>query len=288
MSCLHPSLHKYRVERDVGMAMPDPLEGRLRGRVAIVFGAGSAGEGWGNGKASAVAYARAGARVAAVDLDPAAAEVTWDLILAEGGSAIAVQADAAALASVEQAVGRAKDVFGRIDILHNNVGITSQGGPIETSEETWDKVMATNVKSMFLTCKVILPLMEAQGAGAIINIGALGGVRWTGYAYCAYAASKGAVNSFTQSVALQYAAKGIRANCILPGVMDTPHIYRQISGFYESQEDMVEARHRLSPTGRMGDGWDVANAAVFLASDEARYINGIELLVDGGMHARCG
>ena len=288
MSCLHPSLHKYRVERDVGMAMPDPLEGRLRGRVAIVFGAGSAGEGWGNGKASAVAYARAGARVAAVDLDPAAAEVTRDLILAEGGSAIAVQADAAALASVEQAVGRAKDVFGRIDILHNNVGITSQGGPIETSEETWDKVMATNVKSMFLTCKVILPLMEAQGAGAIINIGALGGVRWTGYAYCAYAASKGAVNSFTQSVALQYAAKGIRANCILPGVMDTPHIYRQISGFYASREDMVEARHRLSPTGRMGDGWDVANAAVFLASDEARYINGIELLVDGGMHARCG
>jgi NAD(P)-dependent dehydrogenase (short-subunit alcohol dehydrogenase family) len=292
MPCLHPSLHKYRaksdVEGDVGMAMPDPVEGRLRGKVAIVFGAGSAGEGWGNGKASAVAYARAGAYVAAVDLDPSAAEVTRDLILAEGGTAIAVQANAAALASVEQAVGRAKEAFGRIDILHNNVGITSQGGPVETSEETWDKVMVTNVKSMFLTCKVILPLMEAQGAGAIINIGALGGVRWTGYAYCAYAASKGAVNSFTQSVALQYAAKGIRANCILPGVMDTPHIYRQISGFYASREEMVEARHRLSPTGRMGDGWDVANAAVFLASDEARYINGIELLVDGGMHARCG
>ena len=288
MSCLHPSLHKYRVERDVGMAMPDPLEGRLRGKVAIVFGAGSAGEGWGNGKAAAVAYARAGANVAAIDLDPAAAEVTRDLILAGGGTAIAVQANAAALASVEQAVACAEEAFGRIDILHNNVGITSQGGPVETSEETWDKVMATNVKSMFLTCKVILPLMEAQGAGAIINIGALGGVRWTGYAYCAYAASKGAVNSFTQSVALQYAARGIRANCILPGVMDTPHIYRQISGFHASREEMVEARHRLSPTGRMGDGWDVANAAVFLASDEARYINGIELLVDGGMHARCG
>src|SRR5215475_2474813 len=270
------------------MAMPDPLEGRLRGKVAIVFGAGSAGEGWGNGKAATVAYARAGARVAAVDLDMAAAEVTRDLILAEGGAAIAIQANAAALASVEQAVDRAKAAFGRIDILHNNVGITSQGGPVETSEETWDKVMATNVKSMFLTCKVILPLMETQASGAIINIGALGGVRWTGYAYCAYAASKGAVNSLTQSVALQYAAKGIRANCILPGVMDTPHIYKQISGFYESTEAMVAARHRLSPTGRMGDGWDVANAAVFLASDEARYINGVELLVDGGMHARCG
>lgn len=268
--------------------MPDVLEGRLRGKVAIVFGAGSAGEGWGNGKAAAVAYARAGAQVAAVDLDPAAAGVTAGLIQAEGGTAIAIEANAAVLAAVEHAVAETRRAFGRIDILHNNVGITSQGGPVETSEAVWDQVMTTNVKSMFLTCKVILPLMEAQGGGAIINIGALGGIRWTGYAYCAYAASKGAVNSFTQSVALQYAAKGIRANCILPGVMDTPHIYRQISGFYASREEMIEARHRLSPTGRMGDGWDVANAAVFLASDEARYINGIELLVDGGTHARCG
>lgn len=131
--------------------MPDPLEGRLRGKVAIVFGAGSAGEGWGNGKAAAVAYARAGARIAAVDLDSAAAEVTRDIILAEGGTAIAVQADAAALALVEHAVGRAKQAFGRIDILHNNVGITSQGGPVETSEATWDQVMTVNVKSIFLT-----------------------------------------------------------------------------------------------------------------------------------------
>src|SRR5215469_4915684 len=127
------------------MAMP---EGRLRGKVAIVFGAGSAGEGWGNGKAAAVAYARAGAHVAAVDLELTAAEVTRDLILGEGGAAIAVQANAAALASVEGAVDQARRAFGRIDILHNNVGITSQGGPVETSEETWDKVMATNVKSM--------------------------------------------------------------------------------------------------------------------------------------------
>ena len=143
--------------------MPDPLEGRLRGKVAIVFGAGSASEGWGNGKAAAVAYARAGACVAAVDRDPAAAEVTRDLILAEGGTAVAVEANAAVWTSVERAVDQAKQAFGRIDILHNNVGITSQGGPVETSEETWDEVMVTNVKSMFLTCKVILPLMEAQG-----------------------------------------------------------------------------------------------------------------------------
>lgn len=267
---------------------------RLKGRVALVFGAGSAeagpdsaGNGWGNGKAAAVAYARHGAKVVAVDRDESLAQATRDLIRAEGFEAQAVAADVTRYEQVQQAVAVALESFGHVDVLHNNVGITSQGGPVETSEETWDRVMTVNVKSMFLTCKAVLPLMEAQGRGAIVNIGALGGVRWTGYAYCAYAASKGAVNSFTQSVALQYAAKGIRANCILPGVMDTPHIYKQISGFYPSADEMVAARHRLSPTGRMGDGWDVANAAVFLASDEARYINGVELLVDGGMHARC-
>lgn len=265
----------------------ETTERRLEGRVAMVFGAGSIGDGWGNGKAAAVAYARHGARVVAVDLEPEAAAVTRDLIRAEGRDAISVAADVTRLAEVQNAVDRAIAHYGRIDVLHNNVGITSQGGPVETSEDTWDRVMAVNVKSMFLTCKCVLPLMEAQQAGAIVNIGALGGVRWTGYAYCAYAASKGAVNSLTQSIALQYAAKGIRANCILPGVMDTPHIYAQIAGFYASTDEMVAARNRLSPTGRMGDGWDVANAAVFLASDEARYINGVELLVDGGLHARC-
>ena len=262
-------------------------QARLAGRVALVFGAGSVGEGWGNGKAAAVAYARNGARVVAVDHRLEAAQATCEAIRAEGGEALAVAADVTLLPDVQKAVAAALEAWGQVDVLHNNVGITSQGGPVETSEAVWDRVMAVNVKSMFLTCKCVLPLMEAQGRGAIVNIGALGGVRWTGYAYCAYAASKGAVNSLTQSVALQYAAKGIRANCILPGVMDTPHIYQQISGFYQSTEEMVTARNRLSPTGWMGDGWDVANAAVFLASDEARYINGVELLVDGGLHARC-
>lgn len=261
---------------------------RLQGKVALVFGAGSIGEGWGNGKAAAVAYARAGARVVAIDLKQEAAATTRDLIAGEGNEAIAVAADATRLADVQRAVDATLAAYGRVDILHNNIGITSQGGPVETSEEVWDRVMTVNVKSMFLTCKCVLPLFEAQGSGAVINIGALGGVRWTGYAYCAYAASKGAVNSFTQSVALQYAAKGVRANCILPGVMDTPHIYSQISGFYANREEMVAARNKLSPSGRMGDGWDVAHAAVFLASDEARFINGVELMVDGGMHARCG
>jgi NAD(P)-dependent dehydrogenase (short-subunit alcohol dehydrogenase family) len=262
-------------------------QARLAGRVALVFGAGSIGEGWGNGKAAPVAYARNGARVVAVDHRLEAAQATCEAIRAGGGEALAVAADVTLLPDVQRAVAAALEAWGQVDVLHNNVGITSQGGPVETSEAMWDRVMTVNVKSMFLTCKCVLPLMEAQGRGAIVNIGALGGVRWTGYAYCAYAASKGAVNSLTQSVALQYAAKGIRANCILPGVMDTPHIYQQISGFYQSTDEMVATRNRMSPTGWMGDGWDVANAAVFLASDEARYINGVELLVDGGLHARC-
>ena len=267
--------------------MTNLLSGRLRDKVAIVFGAGSIGAGWGNGKAAAAAYARAGARVVAIDLNHEAATATSDLIRSEGHEATSLAADATVWPDVQRSVDAALAKYGRVDILHNNVGITSQGGPVETSEAVWDRVMTINVKSMFLTCKAVLPLMEAQGSGAIVNIGALGGVRWTGYAYCAYAASKGAVNSLTQSVALQYAAKGIRANCILPGVMDTPHIYKQISGFYDNKEAMVAARNKLSPTGRMGDGWDVAHAAVFLASDEAKYINGVELLVDGGMHVRC-
>lgn len=264
------------------------MSGRLAGRVAVVFGAGSVGEGWGNGKAAAVAYARAGARVVAVDCDAAAAAATAGIIEAEGGEALPVAADVTRLAEVAAAVDAAATRFGRLDILHNNVGITSKGGPVETTEEVWDRVMAVNVKSMFLTCKCALPVMERQGRGVITNISSLASIRWTGYNYAAYYASKGAVNQFTRGIAIEYAARGIRANAILPGLMDTPHIYQQISGFYGTPEEMAAARHAASPTGRMGDAWDIAHAAVFLASDEAKYINGIELPVDGGLHVKAG
>jgi NAD(P)-dependent dehydrogenase (short-subunit alcohol dehydrogenase family) len=264
------------------------MDRRLEGRVAIVFGAGSVGEGWGNGKAAAVAYARAGARVAAVDREHAAAVDTAGIIEAEGGEALPIAADVTRLAEVETAVGAAMAHFGQLDILHNNVGITSMGGPVETTEEVWDRVMAVNVKSMFLTCKCVLPIMERQKRGVITNISSLASIRWTGYNYSAYYASKGAVNQFTRGIAIEYAARGIRANAILPGLMDTPHIYQHISGFYGTPEEMAAARHAMSPTGRMGDGWDIAHAAVFLASDEAKYINGIELPVDGGLHVKAG
>jgi NAD(P)-dependent dehydrogenase (short-subunit alcohol dehydrogenase family) len=178
--------------------------------------------------------------------------------------------------------------LGRIDILHNNVGISSAGGPVEASEESWDRVMDVNVKSMFLTCKCVLPVMVEQGRGAIVNISSLAGIRWTGYNYSSYYASKAAVINFTRGVAIEYAARGIRANTILPGLMDTPHIYQQISRYYGTVDEMVAARNKISPTGRMGTAWDIANAAVFLASDDAAYVNGVALPVDGGLHIKAG
>ncbi len=258
---------------------------RLKGRTALVFGAGSIGEGWGNGKAAAVAYAREGARVACIDVDPQAARATLAIIEAEGGSGIALGADVTVSAQVEACVERALEAFGAIDILHNNVGINLPGGAAEASEESWRRVMDVNATGVFLTCRAVLPTMERQGRGAIVNISSLASIRWTGYPYVSYYASKAAVNHFTRAVAIEYAAKGIRANTILPGVMDTPHVTHQISGYHADIETMRAKRAAITPMKRQGDAWDIAWAAVFLASDEARYITGIELPVDGGMHA---
>ncbi len=262
------------------------MANRLKDKVALVFGAGSVGEGWGNGKAAAVAYAREGARVACVDLNPQAATATAEIIRSEGNVAIALAANVINAREVQNAVDRTLSEFGRIDILHNNVGINEPGGAAEATEESWDRVMAVNVKGVFLACKAVLPVMERQGSGAIVNISSLAAIRYTGYPYASYYASKAAVNHFTTSIALEYAAKGIRANTIMPGIMDTPHIYQQISGYHADVEEMRAKRAALSPMKRQGDAWDVAWAAVFLASDEAKYITGIALCVDGGLHCR--
>jgi NAD(P)-dependent dehydrogenase (short-subunit alcohol dehydrogenase family) len=262
-------------------------ERKLHGRTAIVFGAGSSGPGWGNGKAAAVAYARAGAAVVAVDVNIAAAEETAHLIAGEGGKALALSCDVTKLVSVEAAAQRAMAEFSSLDILHNNVGHAGMGGPLELSEEQWLRQMDINLNSMYRTTKAVLPTMLAQKRGVIINISSSAGIRYTGYPYAAYYASKGGVNQFTVGIALQYARDGIRCNAILPGLMDTPLIYSQISGQYKSVEDMQAARHAATPPGRMGTAWDVAHAAVFLASDDAQYINAVCLPVDGGLTARC-
>ncbi len=255
---------------------------RLKGKAAIVFGAGSSGAGWGNGKAAAVAYAREGARIACVDLVREAAEKTASLIAQEGGEAVAVAADVTDTDSVGTAVAQAVTAFGRIDILHNNVGVTHMGGPVELTEEQFEAALKLNIGPVYRTAKAVIPHMLRQGAGAIVNISSLAAIRWTGYPYFAYYAAKAAVNQATVALAMQYARQGIRANCIMPGLIDTPLIYRQISGQYASVEDMVAARNAAVPMGRMGTAWDVANAAVFLASDEAQFITGVCLPVDGG------
>jgi NAD(P)-dependent dehydrogenase (short-subunit alcohol dehydrogenase family) len=264
------------------------MTGRLAERVALVFGAGSVGPGWGNGKATAVLFAREGAQVIGVDVNPAAAEETCNIVRGQGGAFEAFAADVTRSDEVEAVVRAVLDKFGRIDILHNNVGVTIMGDPTELSEADWHKTLDVNTTSIFLTCKHVLPVMLRQGKGAIVNISSLAAIRYTGYPYTAYYAAKGAVNQLTVGLALQYAAKGIRVNAIMPGYMNTPLIHQQISGRYESAEEMVAARDALSPTGKMGTGWDIAHAALFLASDEAAYITGVCLPVDGGVHCRVG
>jgi len=255
---------------------------RLKDKVAIVFGAGSSGPGWGNGKAAAVAYAREDARVACVDLVQEAAEETAAIISQEGGTALAVAADVTDLSSIGRAVERAVAEFGRIDILHNNVGVTHMGGPVELSEEQFAAALNLNIGPVYRTSKAVIPHMLRQGGGAIVNISSLAAIRWTGYPYFAYSATKAAVNQATVALAMQYARQGIRANCIMPGLIDTPLIYKQISGQYASVDEMVAARNAAVPLGTMGTAWDIANAAVFLASDEAKFITGVCLPVDGG------
>ncbi|MBI1778761.1 MAG: SDR family oxidoreductase [Proteobacteria bacterium] len=265
------------------------MAGRLEGKVAMVVGAGSIGPGWGNGKAAAVLYAREGAKVLALDLNEAAAEETARLIEAEGGTAIARKANATKAGEVEAAVKACTDAFGRIDVLHNNVGIASLGGPVEVSEAEWDRVMSVNLKSVFLSCKYTLPVMVAQGKGAIVNISSIAGIRYTGVSYISYSTSKGAIVPFTRAIALEYAKQGIRANSILPGLMNTPMIYAGLQAAYSAkanEAEMVRAREAQCPMGRMGDAWDVAYAALFLASDEAKYVTGTELIVDGGITAK--
>ena len=262
---------------------------RLKEKVALVSGAGSSGPGWGNGKATAVLFAREGARVLAADINLDAAVETKRIIEREGGICEAAAGDVSFAEDVAAVVDTCMAAFGRIDVLHNNVGIVEVGGPVETTEDSWDRVNDVNLKSMFLTCKQVLPHMERQGKGAIVNIASVSGIRWLGVPYISYAATKAAVIRFTRVIALQYARSGIRANSILPGMMNTPmvHAAEVIAAYGGSAEEMVRRRDEQCPMGRMGDAWDVAYAALFLASDEAKYITGTELVVDGGLTVNC-
>jgi len=260
---------------------------RLKGKIALVVGAGSVGPGWGNGKATAVAFAREGAKVFCADVNLGAAEETAALIKKEGGEAHAHKADVTKAAEVAAMVAACSRVYGRIDILDNNVGIAEVGGVVEVSEQEWDRVMAVNLKSAFLAMKYAIPLMLEGGGGSIINISSIAAIRYTGVPYSTYYASKAALSHLTRTTAVEYAPKKIRVNAILPGLMQTPMV-EKAAGLAQSYaggdiEEMWRVRAKQVPMGFGGDAWDVAWAAVYLASDEARYVTGIELVVDGGV-----
>lgn len=260
---------------------------RLKNKVALVVGAGSIGPGWGNGKAAAVAFAREGAKVMCADINLAAAEETAGIVRGEGGEASAIKADVTRDADVRAMVEACRKTYGRIDILDNNVGIAEVGGVVELPEAEWDRVMAINLKSAFLTMKHVIPVMEIQGQGSIINISSIAAIRYTGVPYATYYASKAALSHLTRTTAVQYAPKKIRVNAILPGLMETPMV-EKAAGLAQSYaggdvEEMWRVRAKQVPMGFGGNAWDVAHAAVYLASDESRYVTGIELVVDGGI-----
>ena len=266
------------------------MAGRLREKVAIVTGAGQTpGETVGNGRATAILFAREGAMVVLVDCNLGSAHETKKMIDAEGGQCIAVEADVTRSADCQATVEACVETYSRIDILHNNVGIgTDDASALHLAEETWDRIFEVNLKSMFLTSKAVLPTMRAQRSGVIINVSSVAAV--CSVNMLAYKTSKAGVNALTHALAMGNARYGIRVNAIMPGLMNTPMAIEGISKARGMpREELIRARDAAVPLGqKMGTAWDVAHAALFLASDEAKFITAVLLPVDGGQSARIG
>jgi NAD(P)-dependent dehydrogenase (short-subunit alcohol dehydrogenase family) len=266
------------------------VSGRLAGKVALVLGAGQTpGATVGNGRATALLFAREGATVVAVDRVLESAEETVSQIRSEGGAGNAAQADVTRDGECAALIAACVRQHGRVDVLHNNVGIGGgDAGPAHVDEEAWDRILAVNLKSVVFPCKHALPVMRAQASGSIVNVSSIAAVCST--AIVAYKTSKAGVNAYTQSLAIGNAKYGIRANVIMPGLIHTPMAIEGISEARGiSREELIRQRDAQVPLGgRMGTAWDVAYAALFLASDEARFITGIALPVDGGQSARIG
>lgn len=262
---------------------------RLHNKVAIVTGAGCVGPGWGNGRAVAVRFAQEGAKIYAVDRDFEAMRETVARVQDAGGEIVAATCDVTDSQAVAAMVDACVAHYGRVDILINNVGGSAAGGPVSLDEARWDAQIAVNLKSVYLTCKHVLPIMEQQGSGAIVNLSSTSGIRWTGAAQVAYAASKAGVIQLSRVVAVEYAAKGIRVNTVVPGQLHTPMVEARLAGqrVGGDVDALLAQRQARIPLGFMGDGRDTANAALYLASDEARFVTGTEVIVDGGMTVRC-
>ncbi len=269
------------------------LSARMQDKVVVVMGAGSVGPGWGNGRAIAVRMVEEGARVMAFDVSADRLAETVSRAEAvralHGGDIVTETCDVRSNQSISVAIGQTMDRFGRIDVLVNNVGGSASGGPVDMSEEVWDSQIDYNLKSVFLTCKHVLPHMLAAGRGAIVNMASTSGLRWTGSAQIAYAATKAGVIQMGRVMAVQYAKQGIRVNTVVPGQLHTPMVEARLAGQRaggDVQAILAQRQSRI-PLPFMGDGTDTANAVLFLASDEARFITGTEVVVDGGMSVRC-
>jgi NAD(P)-dependent dehydrogenase (short-subunit alcohol dehydrogenase family) len=272
-----------------------PGRDRLKGKVALVIGGGSIGEGWGNGKAAAFVYAREGARVVVVDLRLEAAQETVALIQKAGGEAMALSGDMTKEEDVAGVVEETVRLYGRIDVLHNNVGGSGTGKHLgNMTLEDWNVTMARNVTSAMLTCRAVAPIMAEQGGGSIINVSSISSIRYLNLPTAVYSAAKGALNELTRNIAVHHAPQQIRANCVLPGYINTPFINRKVGGRpnyelkgFTNAQDYAAARNAIIPMRRMGTGFDVAYAALYFASDDSAYVTGQMLVVDGGVTNAC-
>lgn len=263
---------------------------KLKDQIAIVVGAGQTpGQSIGNGRATALLFAEHGAKVVLVDTDLNSAQQTLDQIKAKGGEGIALQCDIRDEAQCKNISDTTIAHYGRIDILHNNVGIGSgDAGPTSLTADNWDNIFNVNLRGMFLTCKYVLPHMRAQKSGSIVNISSVAAVASTNL--LAYKTSKAGVNALTENLAMGGAKYGIRVNCIMPGLMNTP---MAIEGHSQARgvdaEQLITARDKMVPLRKkMGSAWDIAKAALFLASDDASFITGVVLPVDGGQCLKVG
>ena len=259
---------------------------KLDQKVALILGAGTSAPGMSIGKASSLSMARAGAKVAALDLSLDAAQETVTEIEAEGGEAYPFAADVSDMSGMTAAIEEVMETFGRIDILQINAGIGKVGGPDETTLQDWERIQKVNLESILIASKLVCPIMTQQGGGVIIGVSSVAGMSYIGYPHLAYSVTKAGVIHFMRMLAQQYASHGIRANTIVPGLIDTPRIRKNVSKVFDAAGDMDKtraARDRQVPMGRMGTPWEIASVATFLASDDASYITGTEVVVDGGL-----
>ncbi len=258
----------------------------LTGKVALVMGCGAVADGWGNGRATAVLFARQGAKIFGTDLVLANAQETQRIITQEGGTVHVEACDSTLSDQVAKTVEACIERFGRIDILVNNVGLSQPGGPVDMDEAVWDAQMQVNLKSAFLCCKYVIPHMRTQGGGSIVNVASVAGLRYIGKPQVAYAAAKAGLLHFTHTSAVIHAAEGIRLNSVVPGLMHTPLLEGLAAKYAKGDtEGFINTRNNQVPMKHMGTGWDTAHAALFLASDESRYVTGTEIVVDGGLVA---